>query len=84
MFNNNVEILLQFERQSQKYFEFYLSINNHSDSAFIFNPKYIYSQSVQGDNESFDRKYFAIDPEKHLDQIDHEINQTEANKKALS
>lgn len=55
--DRDTEILLQFERQSQKYYEFYLSIKNTSGSSTIFNPKYIYSQSAQGDSEPFNRKY---------------------------
>ena len=77
----NIEMLLQFERQSGKNYEFYLSIKNISNKSFYFNPKEIYSVKVIGGNENFNKQFYAIDPEEQLKKIDSEMNHTVAAKK---
>ncbi len=80
--DRNVEVLLQFKRQTHDYYEFYLSIKNLSDTAFIFNPNEIYSQPVHDKNKQYYNRYYVVDPEQHLNKIDKEINQTVSNKRA--
>ena len=76
-----VELLLQFERQTGKNYEFFLSIKNNSSKPFIFDPKEIYSVIIKGVSDNSNKRYFAIDPEEHLKKIDSKINHTVAAKK---
>ncbi len=77
----NIEMLLQFERQTGKNYEFFISIRNNSSRSFVFTPKEIYSVMVKGNNENFTKRFYAIDPEEHLKKIDSEINHNIASKK---
>ena len=79
--DSTAKIMLRFEDQSPGYYEFFLSVTNNSPGKLVFDPKDIYSEMVEGSEEQSDEKFFAIDPEVKLKNIDHDINGTVAQKK---
>ncbi|MHB1687085.1 MAG: hypothetical protein ACYCVH_06910 [Ignavibacteriaceae bacterium] len=78
--NNNAEVTLQFQSQSESNYVFFVKIKNTSNMQYIVEPKNIFSKSVTGENISDSTNYYAVDPEQQIKQFDKEINSTTAQK----
>ncbi len=79
--DSTARIMLRFDNQSQYNYAFYLSVTNNTSGDIVFDPKNIYSEKAEGSEEQSDEKFFAINPEEKLRNIDHDINGTIAQKK---
>lgn len=78
--NSKIKILLNFENQSGADLVFYLTIYNKSDESLLIDPSIIYAEIKEAlYPEKINRKIFAINPEVEIEQIDKEINKTNAD-----
>ncbi len=81
--DSTAKIILRFVNQSQDYYEFFISVTNNTSKEFVFDPKNIHTEMVDDSEGHSNVKFFAIDPEQKLKNIDRDINGTVAQKKTV-
>ena len=68
---------VSFEDQDNRYFIFFITAQNFSESPITFYPENIYADQLDANKELIDRPdkncFFAIDPEKKLDYLESEL-----------